>query len=141
MMALKLSSKSLGDEISSLERQIRLRRSAIKTDSATLLKMLKSRIGTPKVMLGACGVGFLLGEFTRRPRVSVKKPVPSQASVVNTHKAKESTPFRDLSHFVAVTYSLFNSWPVAFLRKNLTDYGSNNNQQAEASPRHFGNAA
>jgi hypothetical protein len=138
-MAGKRSTKSLENEIGSLEKQIRARRSDLKADSIRFVKELKNRISDPNVMLAGGSVGFIVGELTKRPKMKVpaNKIPMSKASMADLEgsrpKVKTSTPIKDLSQFVAVSYSLLNSWPVAalitYLQKDSARFNAKNGQK------------
>lgn len=130
----KRSTKSLENEIGSLEKQISTRRSNLKAASKKFIKDLNYRIAKPNVMWAAGSVGFIAGELTKRPKVKVSTKKMADHEV-SRPKVTKSSSFKDLGQFVAVTYSLLNSWPVAalvtHLQKNPDLFNSKNSNQTQ----------
>jgi hypothetical protein len=58
---------SLNDQIREAGDRLRNRRRFVRVRGATLGRTLYQRIADPAGLLWAGGIGFLLGEFTRRP--------------------------------------------------------------------------
>lgn len=58
---------SLNDQIREAGDQLRNRRRLVQVRGATLGRTLHQRIADPAGLLWAGGIGFLMGEFTRRP--------------------------------------------------------------------------
>lgn len=66
---------SLNDQIREAGDRLRNRRRFVWVRGAALGRDLHQRIANPARLLWACGIGFLMGEFTRRPT-----PPPSQST-------------------------------------------------------------
>jgi hypothetical protein len=131
-MASEHSSESLKHEIKFLESQISYRRRNLKSTSLKFVKEFKNRISSPNAMWAAGSVGFIIGELTRRPKIQVsEQKMPMYGANINNSsrtfpKDNISTPFQDLSRFVAVSFSLLNSWPASVL---MSYFLQNNHSQ------------
>ncbi|MGZ8223300.1 MAG: hypothetical protein ACXWT0_16795, partial [Methylobacter sp.] len=86
-MAAYLRPKSLTAQIRDAERQVLNRQRGIGVRTATLVRKTHQQMTAPESLLLAGGIGFIIGELTKRQTLKVR-------STADKPRAAETTPLR-----------------------------------------------
>jgi hypothetical protein len=110
-------SRSLKAEIRNAEQQIVIRQRGISVRSTTLVRKIHQQITAPATLLLAGGIGFIIGELTRR-RSS------SNHGVSGKQRTKGSSPLRSALNLLTSIHTLYmalpTAWKVRFFHASTT---------------------
>jgi hypothetical protein len=106
-------SKSLTDQIRYAERQILKRQQGVGVRTAILVRKIHQQMTAPATLLLAGGIGFIIGELTKRQRLN------SRGNAVKTHAAETTTPFRSALNLMISLHTFYTALPLAWIIKSL----------------------
>lgn len=116
MMAIytrnRINPTSLSAQIKDAEQQILSRQRSISVSTDTLVRKMQQQMIAPTTFLFAAGVGFLLGEITKRE--------PSKArGITDKPHTVETSPLRTALSLVTSIQTLYTALPIAWMIKSF----------------------
>ncbi|QSA97745.1 hypothetical protein [Methylococcus sp. EFPC2] len=121
MMATYFSNRSkskfLTAQIRDAERQVMYRRQAVGDRYATLVQTTHQQMTAPASLLLAAGIGFIIGELTRRQSTSLR-------IAADKAPATETTPLTSALNLFTTVRTLYMALPLAWLMKLLRSLGA-----------------
>lgn len=110
-MAIDLKPKTLAVQIRDTERQLLSRQQGIDIRTATLIRKIHRQLATPATLLLAGGIGFIIGELTKR------HPPKFRSSVVRSQTVGTS-PLRIALNLITSARTLYTALPIAWMMKS-----------------------
>lgn len=130
MMAAYLRPKSLTAQIRDAERQVLNRQRRVGVRTAMLVRKAHQQMTAPATLLLAGGIGFIIGELTKRQtlndRSTADKPCTAQ-----------TTPLRTALNLMTTIHTLYTALPLALIIKSYHKPGAT----GQTSKRQFQPAA
>jgi hypothetical protein len=108
---------SLTARIRGAERQIVIRQRRVDVRAADAVRTIQRQLTAPASLLLAGGVGFIIGELTKR-RVS---KLPGTADKTD---AGATTPLKTALNLITSVHTLYTALPVAWMMKSLHQAGT-----------------
>ena len=100
-------SKSLTAQIREAEQQIVIRQRKVGVRAATLIKKIHQEITAPSILLLTVGIGFILGELTKRQ--TARNPgVAGKQSTIPT------SPLKTALNLITSVHTLYMALPIAW---------------------------
>lgn len=109
--------KSLTAQIRDAEREVLNRQRRVGVRSATLVRKIHQQMTAPATLLLAGGIGFILGEFTRR------QTPKSRDAADKSRAAETTTPLRTAMNLMTTVHTLYTALPLAWKIKSFTQPG------------------
>ena len=110
-MAIDLKPKTLTVQIRDTERQLLSRQQEIDIRTAKLIRKIHRQLTTPTTLLLAGGIGFIIGELTKR------HPPKSRSSALMPYTAGAS-PLRIALNLITSARTLYTALPIAWMMKS-----------------------
>ena len=114
--------KSLRDQIRAAERELLNRQQRVGVRTATLVRNIYQQVTAPATLLLAGGIGFILGELTRRQTTQSR-------GAADKLRTTETTPLRTALNLMTSIHTLYTALPLAWMMKSF--------YQQDASDREF----
>ncbi|WP_432744859.1 hypothetical protein ABXJ76_05380 [Methylobacter sp. G7] len=111
-MAIDLKPKTLAVQIRDTERQLLSRQQGIDIRTATLIRKIHRQLATPATLLLAGGIGFIIGELTKR------YPPPKFRSSVARPQTVGTSPLRIVLNLIASARTLYSALSIAWMMKS-----------------------
>ncbi len=131
MMAIfnrkRINPTSLSVKIKDAEEQVLNRKRKIGVGTATLAQKLRQQMIAPTTFIFATGVGFLLGEITKR------EP-PKTHSTNDKPRTVEASPLKTALSLVTSIQTLYTALPIAWMMNTFNQRGASG--QASERPIH-----
>lgn len=108
-MATRLP-QSLTAQINAAERQVLNRQQQARIRKATLVRKIHRQMTAPATLLLAAGIGFIIGELTKRPR-------PKLHGTDGKPQVAESSPLRIALNLITSARTLYTALPLAWMMK------------------------
>jgi hypothetical protein len=105
-------STSLSAQIRAAEQQIFIRQHAVGVRTATLIKKIHQEITTPSTLLLVAGIGFIIGELTKRQTTNIRH-------TANKQNTTETSPLRTALNLLASVHTLYTALPIAWMLKSF----------------------
>jgi len=103
--------RPLNAQINNLEWQILQRQQSIHVRGDSLIRKIRRRLTAPTSLLLSGGVGFLLGELTKRR-------APKSCGNSDKSKAPETSPLITALNLIGTVRTLYMALPIAWLLKS-----------------------
>ncbi|MDP3589519.1 MAG: hypothetical protein Q8R54_03160 [Methylobacter sp.] len=116
MMAADLP-KSLTAQINAAERQLLNRQQEVGIRTATLVRKIHQQMTAPATLLLAGGIGFIIGELTKR---QTSKKLPGS---VEKAQVAENSPLRIALNLLTSARTLYTALPLAWMMKSYFQPG------------------
>jgi hypothetical protein len=122
-------SRSLTAQIRAVEQQIVIRQQGVGVRTATLIKKIHQEITAPSTLLLAGGIGFIIGELTRRQTTNIR-------DTANQQNTTETSPLRTALNLITSVHTLYMALPIAWKVKFFGKPGTSSRQvsQQQAQP-------
>jgi hypothetical protein len=122
-------SRSLTAQIRAAEQQIVIRQQGVGVRTATLIKKIHQEITAPSTLLLAGGIGFIIGELTRRQTTNIRDSA-------NQQNTTETSPLRTALNLITSVHTLYMALPIAWKVKFFGKPGTSSRQvsQQQAQP-------
>ena len=122
-------SRSLTAQIRAAEQQIVIRQQGVGVRTATLIKKIHQEITAPSTLLLAGGIGFIIGELTRRQTTNIR-------DTANKQNTTETSPLRTALNLITSVHTLYMALPIAWKVKFFGKPGTSSRQvpQQQAQP-------
>ena len=117
-------SKSLTAQIREAEQQIVIRQQGVGVRSATLVKKIHQQMTAPSTLLLAVGIGFIIGELTKRQ-------TPNNLGTADKQRATETSPLRTALNLMTSVHTLYTALPIAWMIKSFHLQGTSGSQACE----------
>ena len=112
----RINPTSLATQIKDAEQQVLNRKRKISVGTAKLARKMRQQMVAPTTFLFATGVGFLLGEITKRE--------PSKAQgTTDTPRTVEASPLRIALNLMTSIQTLYTALPLAWMIKTFNERG------------------
>ena len=105
-------SRSLTAQIRAAEQQIVIRQQGVGVRTATLIKKIHQEITAPSTLLLAGGIGFIIGELTRRQTTNIR-------DTANKQNTTETSPLRTALNLLTSVHTLYTALPIAWMIKSF----------------------
>ena len=110
--------KSLATQIREAERQVSNRQMGVSASGTMLARRIHQQMTAPASLMLACGIGFIIGELTKRHAGK------AQGSTDKT-RSSAATPLTTAINFITSAYTLYTAvlplaWMVKPLRQTCT---------------------
>lgn len=105
--------KSLTAQIRAAERQLLNRQRRVGIRAAKLVRKVHQEMTAPASLLLAGGIGFVIGEFTKKHQVS------NNCGTVDKSRAVETTPLRTALNLMTSVHTLYTALPLAWMLKSF----------------------
>jgi hypothetical protein len=117
-------SKSLTAKIKDTEQQL-LKRQAVAGDrAATLIRKIHQQMTAPSTLLLAGGIGFIIGELTKRQTTN-------NTDTVNKQRTTEISPLRTALNLLTSLHTLYTALPIAWMIKSFHQSRTSSRQVQE----------
>jgi len=115
----QLKPKSLATQIREAEHQVSNRQRKVSASGATLARQIHQQMTTPASLMLAGGIGFILGELTKRHTGK------AQGTADKTRSSTVTVPLTTAINFITSAYTLYTAvlplaWMVKPLRQTCT---------------------
>jgi hypothetical protein len=122
-------STSLAAQIRAAEQQILIRQQGVGVRTATLIKKIHQEITAPSTLLLAGGIGFIIGELTKRQTTNIHE-------TGNKQSATETSPLRTALNLITSVHTLYMALPITWKVKFFGKPGTSCHQvpQRQAQP-------
>lgn len=127
-----MNPRSLSAQIKDAEQQVLNRQRGVGIGASALVRKTQQQMTTPVSLLLACGVGFLLGELTKRQSTKLSD------SGVKREVAKPS-PLKIALNLATSIQTLYTALPIVWIMKNF--YEPRFSDQPRVKPAHSTMAA
>ena len=104
--------KSLRAQILAAERELLNRQQRVGISTATLVRNIHQQVTAPAALLLAGGIGFILGELTRRQTTQSRGAADKLSTT-------ETTPLRTALNLMTSIHTLYTALPLAWLMKSF----------------------
>jgi hypothetical protein len=105
-------SKSLTAQIREAEQQISIRQRGVRVLTTTLVRKIHQQMTSPATFLLAGGIGFILGELTKRQTTNHR-------DTANKQRTSETTPLASALNLLSLVHTLYTALPVAWIIKSF----------------------
>ncbi|MEQ1544630.1 hypothetical protein [Methyloglobulus sp.] len=113
----RINPTSLSAQIKDAEQQVLNRKQKINVGTATLLRKMQQQMIAPTTFLFAAGIGFLLGEITKRG--------PSKThATTNQSQTVEISPLKTALSLVTSIQTLYTALPIAWMINTINRRGT-----------------
>jgi len=119
--------KSLTAQINAAERQVLNRQQEIGIRTTTLVRKIHQQMTAPATLLLAGGIGFIIGELTKR-QTSKKRP-----GTVDKPQAAETSPLRIALNLITSARTLYTALPLVWMMKSYRQPGASGQTPAPYS--------
>lgn len=119
--------KPLTDEIKDAEWQVIKRQQLIDVRAHTLARKIKQQMTEPVSLMLAGGIGFIIGELTKR------QPSKARVTVVKERRTETASPLKAAMNLFTSLQTLYTALPLAWFMKSL--HRSSAAVQASETPR------
>lgn len=109
--------RSLSVQIKNAEQQVLNRQRRIGVGTDKLVRKTRQQMTSPASLLLASGIGFILGELTKRKPASVAHGIPGKPRSV------ETSPLRTTLSLVTSIQTLYTALPIAWMIKTFNERG------------------
>ena len=99
-------------QIRAAERQVLNRQQRVGKSTATLIRKIHHQMIAPATLLLAGGVGFILGELTKRHP-------PNNHGPADQPRAAETSPLRTALNLIASVRTVYTALPLAWMIKSF----------------------
>lgn len=108
---------SLTAQIRDAERQVLIRQRMVDVRTATLIRKIHQQMTAPATLLLAGGIGFIIGELTKRQ-------TPNNRGTADKPRAAETTPLRTALKLMTSFHTLYTALPLAWIIKSFHQPGA-----------------
>jgi len=110
--------KSLTAQIRHAERQVLKRRRKVGVRADRLVRKIHQQMTAPATLLLAAGIGFIIGEITKRqsPRF--------RGDAADNPRADRTTPLRAVLNFVTSVHTFYRALPLVWMMKSFRQPGA-----------------
>lgn len=108
-------SRFLTDQIKDAERQVLKRQQVLDLRTTKLVQKIYQQLTDPASLLLAGGIGFIIGEITKRQPAKVRSTVDKAQS---TEKSTETSPLRTALNLLTSAQTLYTALPLAWIMKS-----------------------
>jgi hypothetical protein len=119
--------KSLAGQIRDAERQILKRQQGIGVRTAMLVRKIHQQMTAPATLLLAGGIGFIVGELTKRQNLN------NRGNAVKSHTTETTTPFKSALNLIISLHTFYTALPLAWIIKSLHQPG----ESGQATKRQY----
>jgi len=119
--------ESLTAQINAAERQVLNRQQEIGIRTTTLVRKIHQQMTAPATLLLAGGIGFIIGELTKR-QTSKKRP-----GTVDKPQATETSPLRIALNLITSARTLYTALPLVWMMKSYRQPGASDQTPAPYS--------
>lgn len=123
----RINPTSLSARIKDADQQVLNRKRKIGIGTAALTRKMREQMVAPTSFIFAAGIGFLLGEITKR------EPSKTHGTTDNPH-IDEVSPLRTALSLVTSIQTLYTALPIAWIINTFNQRGTSN--QASEHPIH-----
>jgi len=116
--------KSLATQIRDAERQVLQRQLRVGVRTDGLVRKIHRQMTAPATLLLAGGVGFIIGELTKRQ-------TPNSSGTADKSRAAKTSPLRTALSFMTSIHTLYTALPLAWLIKSFHQPGASDRQAPE----------
>lgn len=127
-------SKSLTAQIREAEQQIVIRQQGVDVRAATLIKKIHQEITAPSTLLLAGGIGFIIGEFTKRQTTN-------NSDIANKQRTTGTFSLRTALNLITSVHTLYMALPIAWKVKFFGKPGTSSRQVPERQFRPVSSAS
>jgi hypothetical protein len=106
------ASKSLTAKIRGAEKQILIRQQGVGVRATTLIKKIHQEITAPSTLLLVVGIGFIIGELTKRQTTNNRNTANKQCTI-------ETSPLKTAVNLLISVHTLYSALPIAWMIKSL----------------------
>jgi hypothetical protein len=124
---IRINPTSLPTQIKDAEQQVLSRKRKISVSTTTLVRKMQQQMITPTTFIFAAGIGFLLGEITKR------EPSKTHATTNQLHTV-ETSPLKTALSLVTSIQTLYTALPIAWMINTINRRGTSD--QAPEQPAH-----
>ncbi len=117
--------KSLTAQIRDAERRVLIRQGVVGVRADTLVRKIHQQMTAPSTLLLAGGIGFIIGEITKR------QPQKFSGAADDKLGAAGTTPLRSVLNLVISVHTLYKALPLVWLMKSFRQPGSTSGQTPE----------
>lgn len=121
-------SKSLTAQIRDTEQQLLKRQEVVGDRAATLIRKIHQQLTAPSTLLMTVGIGFIIGELTKRQTTN-------NTDTVNKQRTTETSPLRTALNLMTSVHTLYTALPIAWIMKSFYQPGSSDRQATERQAR------
>ena len=115
--------KSLTAQIRDAERQVLSSQQRVGVRTATLIRNIHQQMTAPATLLLAGGLGFILGELTKRKNLN-------SCGIADKSRTSETTLLRTALNLLTSVHTLYTALPIAWIIKSFYQPGSSADRQA-----------
>jgi hypothetical protein len=105
-------SKSMAAQIREAEQQILIRQQGVGVRTATLIKKIHQEITAPSILLLAGGIGFIIGELTKRETTNNRGTADKQRTI-------ETSPLKTALNLLTSVHTLYTALPITWMIKSF----------------------
>ena len=117
-------SRSLTAQIREAEQKIVIRQQGVGVCTATLIKKIHQEITAPSTLLLAGGIGFIIGELTKRQ-------TSKNRGAAGKQRTTGTSPLRTALNLMTTVHTLYTALPIAWKIKFFHQYGSSSRQASK----------
>ena len=112
-LPFQMNPRSLATQIREAERQVSNRQRGVSASGATLARQIHQQLTAPASLMLAGGIGFIVGELTKRH-------TGQGQSTANKARSSAATPLTTAINFITSAYTLYTAvLPLAWMVKPL----------------------
>jgi hypothetical protein len=104
--------RSLTVQIRDAERQVLKRQEVVGVRTTTLIRKMHQQMTAPSTLLLAGGIGFIIGELTKRQTTNNR-------GTANKQRTTETSPLRTALNLMASVHTLYTALPIAWMIKSF----------------------
>jgi hypothetical protein len=123
-------SRSLTTQIREAEQQIVISQRGVGIRTATLIRKIHQQMTAPSTLLLAGGMGFLLGELTKRQ-------TSSNRGAAGKQRTTETSPLKTALNLMISLHTLYTALPIAWLIKSFQKPRAPDRQASERQSQPF----
>jgi hypothetical protein len=120
----RINPTSLSAQIKHAEQQVLNRKRKISVGTTTLVRKMQQQMIAPTTFLLAAGVGFLIGEITKREPSKTRDTTDKPNTV-------ETSPLRTALNLVTSIQTLYTALPIAWMINTFNQRGTSSGQAPE----------
>ena len=113
----KSKSLTLTVQIRDAEQEVLKRQQRICVRTATLVRKIHQQMTAPATLLLAGGIGFIIGEITKRQ-------IPNSSGSADKPRAAETTPLRTVLNLMTSIHTLYTALPLAWMMRSFHKTGA-----------------
>ncbi|UOA07762.1 hypothetical protein [Methylobacter sp. S3L5C] len=131
MMKTCLSkSKSLKAQINAMEQIVLIRQRKVSVRTTILIGKIHQQMTTPTTLLLAGGIGFIIGELTKRR-------TPGSGSHTDQSITTETSPLTTALNLIVSAHTLYMALPVAWIMQTFNQSRASSDKQAHPAPNNI----